>query len=216
VLVCERARGLTEAPSVLARLMATVQRAGVSAAHRNGDAGLAAALGAASQVVIERQASPESVANAPSMLVVINEPERFGALRDFDEDLGDAEPSLGAILRVLLTDGPSVGVHLMIASASLDLLRTVLPDQTMQRTMRHRVVQRVSEDDSFVLVRSPHAARQAARGGVLASAVHFDAHHRTLTSFDPYLVDADNASSLSPTDLVELGSRLSFRRVTTA
>jgi DNA segregation ATPase FtsK/SpoIIIE, S-DNA-T family len=215
VVVCERVSGLSQAPTMIARLLATVHAAGVKVTQRIGDNGLRAALDNVAAEIEGRLADPDATRRAASLLLIIDEPERSPGLRQVVDDAGETESPLGATLRSVITTGPAVGVHVVVTTASLDLLRTVLPDSFVQRHLRHRIVQHVSDDDSFVLVRSSAAARQSMRSGQLESAVHFDAHRRTLTPFDCYVAGGGADQSLSPDDLGELANRLGARHAAT-
>jgi len=141
--------------------------------------------------VDERRAAAAPAATPAALLVVLHEPERVGALRRIADQYGTTDSELGAALRLILANGPAVGVHILLSTGSLAALRSVLPDRSVQQDFRHRVVLQVPEEDSFVLVRSTAAAGLRAEGDQTETAVRFDAHRQTIVRFRPYSVGTD-------------------------
>ena len=125
--------------------------------------------------IAERRSRTEAEnEGAPSEILVICEPDRLAALH-----LADA-------IAYVLANGPAVGVHLIVAAASLSQLRSVLPDQLLVAQVRHRVVTRLPDEDSFTVVRSPEATTLLDAPGRAPGGLLFDAHRQLSTRLVPH------------------------------
>ena len=123
--------------------------------------------------------SEAALADEPSILLVLAQPDRVVALQRVTDAFGRTESELG---RSLASDpGPRfiLGIHVIITATSLGVLRSVLTDKVIQTEIRHRVVLQMPEDDSFVLVRSALAARLQSDGPRPLAALAFDGHQQS-------------------------------------
>lgn len=149
-----------------------------------------AAIGA--EIGRRRSLAEPELDRQPTVLLVLSEPERIAALTRVPTPQGVADAPLGLELRYALMQGPAVGVHTVVVSESLGGLRTVLADAVVHQEFRHRLVTRVSDDDSFALVRSSLASTLGTGTGA-AGGVLFDAHTQATTVFRPYAATAETA-----------------------
>jgi S-DNA-T family DNA segregation ATPase FtsK/SpoIIIE len=100
----------------------------------------------------------------PPVFVVIAELERFRDLRQ-DESFGfslDSSETVsgGASLQKLLSDGPPIGIHVVITCNSSETLTRWLP-RTSQHDLELRIVGRISANDSAQLIDTPEASSLA-------------------------------------------------------
>jgi DNA segregation ATPase FtsK/SpoIIIE, S-DNA-T family len=144
--------------------------------------------------------SEDEQSEAPTLMVVLNEPDRVAALQRTTDDYGSLESDLGRTLRALLSRGSAVGIHVIVSVASLGLLRGVLSDKAMQDDIRHRVVMQMPEDDSFVLVRSSAASKLQVEGDRPLAALAFDTHRQEAVRFKPYSIAATNTAFADTTE----------------
>ena len=149
--------------------------------------------------------SEAALADEPSILLVLAQPDRVVALQRVPDAFGRTESELGARLRQILALGSSLGIHVIITATSLGVLRSVLTDKVIQTEIRHRVVLQMPEDDSFVLVRSALAARLQSDGPRPIAALAFDSHQQSAVRFKPYcLASGDDTGIRSAgADLVD-------------
>jgi DNA segregation ATPase FtsK/SpoIIIE, S-DNA-T family len=150
------------------------------------------------------------VREEPTILLVLNEPDRVTSLQRTPDDIGRSESLVGAQLGHVLALGPSLGIHVLLAASSVGLLRSVLADRVVQAEFRHRVVLQMPEDDSFGLVRSAAAARLQAEGPRPIAALVYDHQQQRATRFKPYCLWSE-ADGTSPSN----GDSTLLRQVTT-
>jgi DNA segregation ATPase FtsK/SpoIIIE, S-DNA-T family len=149
--------------------------------------------------------SEAALADEPSIVLVLAQPDRVVALQRVPDAFGRTESELGSRLRQVLALGSSLGIHVIMAATSLGVLRSVLTDKVIQTEIRHRVVLQMPEDDSFVLVRSAQAARLQSDGPRPIAALAFDSHQQSAVRFKPYCLDSGDDTGTRPdgTDLVD-------------
>lgn len=149
-----------------------------------------------------------------TMLVVLNEPDRVSALQRVPDEFGMVDSPLSLGLRRLLTQGPTLGIHVIFSSVALPLLHAVVAERAVQQLIRARVALRMNDDDSYAFVRSADAAELVADGGATAvsRAVAFDSLRAVSTLFAPYR--ADSLFDEFDTILTALRARVSDRSVT--
>ena len=140
--------------------------------------------------------SEAALADEPSILLVLAQPDRVVALQRVPDAFGRTESELGACLRQVLALGSSLGIHVIMAATSLGVLRSVLTDKVMQTEIRHRVVMQMPEDDSFVLVRSALAARLQSDGPRPIAALAFDSHQQCAVRFKPYCLTSGDDTGI--------------------
>ena len=111
-------------------------------------------------------------------------------------------------LRQLLVDGPTLGIHVVLAVPSLGVLRSVVADRVIQSEVRHRLVLQMSEDDSFALVRSALASKLQADGDRPVAALAFDSHSQSTVRFKPYSLSLDDEEIGNPSGRLDLMSQV--------
>ncbi len=125
---------------------------------------------AVGQEIGRRRALGEAeIERQSTVLLVVSEPERIGALSRVPTMHGSTDSELGLDLRYVLVQGPTVGVHVVLSTSSLAAARTVLSEHAVHQEFRHRLVTHVAEEDSYVLVRSARASNLAS-GPITGSA----------------------------------------------
>jgi DNA segregation ATPase FtsK/SpoIIIE, S-DNA-T family len=141
---------------------------------------------------IRRRAALSELAllDEPSILLVLNQPDRVAALQRVTDDYGRTDSELGSVLRQILAVGSTLGIHVVLAATSLGVLRSVVADQVVQNDIRHRIVLQMPEDDSFLLVRSSQASRLQLDGDRPIAALAFDSHKQLAVRFKPYCLGA--------------------------
>jgi len=172
---------------------------------RSGDESAEFIQAVAAEVARRRTVSEDEVAQTPSSFLVLVEPERISALGRTPTELGTTDSELGLQLRYVLMQGPAVGVHTMLVSSSLPALTTVVAETVIHQELRHRLVTRLAEEDSFALVRSSRAAGLAAGDGQATTAVLFDSHTQAATTFKPYSTAGTESNRAGPL-VAQLGS----------
>lgn len=125
----------------------------------------------------------------PTMLVVINEPDRVTDLLRLPDDYGYVDSEIGKILRGVAASGPTLGIHLVLGFATLRAAKSVIAERTIQEDFIHRVAMQMSEDDSFVFVRSAEASKLQIDSRPVV-ALQFDSAREAGTKFKPYSLDA--------------------------
>ena len=149
--------------------------------------------------------SEAALADEPSIVLVLAQPDRVVALQRVPDAFGRTESELGTCLRQVLVRGSSLGIHVIMAATSLGVLRSVLTDKVIQTEIRHRVVLQMPEDDSFVLVRSAQASRLQSDGPRPIAALTFDSHQQSAVRFKPYCLASGDDTGIrqAGTDLVD-------------
>ncbi len=133
-----------------------------------------------------RELPDEELERAPTVLLVVLEPERVPILGRVPTTNGVTDSPAGLELRYVLMQGPAVGVHVVLAASSMSTLRTVIADSVVHQEFRHRIVTRVAEEDSFALVRSSRGSTLVGGNGRASAALLFDSHTQASTTFTPY------------------------------
>lgn len=190
LLICDRSATGTTWAGVLPTLAEQLAAAGFLARCDGlGDDPTAVIEGIAATIADRRTRGDSE--RQPTVLLVLNELDRFTELQRIPDEFGSVESPLGTELRQVLAHGPMVGVHVVLGVSTLSALRTVLSDRTVQHDLRHRVALEMAEDDSFVLVRSARAASLADDTVGPVPALLFDAHRQSSLRFTPYTSEPD-------------------------
>lgn len=189
VLVANAGGDDGESVHVLDQMTRSLEILGIEARSAHTAAGAATAIERLASIVDDRRTlGPERLGAAPTVLMYLHDPERVPALLRVADEYGSVDSPLGQQLRMVLANGPTLGVHLIVSTSSLGALRSVLPDRSVQQEFRHRIVLPVPEEDSFVLVRSTAAATLHHEGELPELAFCFDGHTQTGIRFQPYTV----------------------------
>ena len=124
----------------------------------------------------------------PPLLVVLSEPDRSESMRRIPDDYGFEDSPAGRDLQLLLDRGPAVGVHVIASFTTVGMAVSVVGPKRLQSAFRHKVAMQMSEDDSFVMVRSPKATRLQPDGPRPVAALLFDAQSDQALKFKPYTI----------------------------
>ena len=122
------------------------------------------------------------------LLVVLSEPDRSESLRRVPDDYGFEDSPAGRELQLLLDRGPAVGVHVLASFTTVGTAVSVVGPKRLQAAFRHKVAMQMSEDDSFVMVRSPKATKLQPDGPRPVAALLFDAQSDQALKFKPYTI----------------------------
>jgi S-DNA-T family DNA segregation ATPase FtsK/SpoIIIE len=151
------------------------------------DEGAARVITEANEELARRRSQPDGRVDAEATwLVVVSDPDRVGALARLTDDYGYVDAPLGQRLGDLLESGGEVGIHVLMAFSTVGAARVVMADRRLRGGVRHRVALQMSDDDSFVMVGSPAAARLQTDGPRPVAAVHFDRQGDRRRLFKPY------------------------------
>ncbi len=164
----------------------------------------------ATEVARRRALSDSEVHRQPTSFLVLVDPERISSLNRVPTAHGTTDSEVGLQLRYVLMQGPAVGVHGIITSSALAVLSTVLSEPVIHHELRHRLVTRLAEEDSFALVRSSRATGLTGGQDQSASALLFDSHSQSALAFKPYSVAGSETGRSGPlsAQLTDLFDRL--------
>lgn len=173
---------------------------------------------AATEVERRRGLDEAERQSQPSLLIVLNEPDRLGGLQRVADEFGYVDSELGLGLRSVIAQGPAVGVHLVIGCSSLGVASSVVGEKVIQNEIRHRVGMQMSEDDAFVVVRSNQASKLQQEGERPIAALVFDNQRQQAVKFKPFSIElpldaGTEGVSATPFDqqVAEVTDRLAVR-----
>lgn len=164
----------------------------------------------ATEVARRRALSDTELHRQPTSFLVLVDPERIAALNRVPTAHGTTDSEIGLQLRYVLMQGPAVGVHAIVTSSALAALSTVLSEPVIHHELRHRLVTRMAEEDSFALVRSSRATALTNGGELASGALLFDSHVQSALAFKPYSVAGSETGQAGPmsAQLTQLFDRL--------
>ncbi|MGI8751603.1 MAG: FtsK/SpoIIIE domain-containing protein [Acidimicrobiales bacterium] len=155
------------------------------------DIGAARLINRAAEELARRRSDPEGRAGTEkTWMVVVSEPDRVSALARQPDAYGFVDTPLGEQLGRLLDEGAEVGIHVLAAFASVGAARVVMADRRLRGGFRHRVAMQMPDDDSYIMVNSPAAARLQPDGPRPVAAVLFDRQADRGLVFKPYSLTA--------------------------
>jgi len=171
------APGTPEA-AAMERIAASIPGATIAGNHN-----LAEVMEGVSEELKARGASPETSARPPFFLF-IDGLQRFKKLRNEDEfDFSgglDGTPSPGAQLGAIITEGSSLGIHLIVTLDTLNNANRFLSRKALSE-FGMRVVFQMGANDSASLIDSPQAS-----GLGLYRALFYNEQEGSLETFRPY------------------------------
>lgn len=189
VLINDRSVQRTGWADVLERTGAVLAKLGYGVTFTRSDGEAAAVLETAlAEVERRRSLVEDDRIDEPTMLVVLNEPDRVAALQRVPDDWSMTDSELGIQLKSLVTQGPSVGVHVVVAATSLGVAKSVLAERSIQHDFVTHVAMQMSEDDSFVFVRSSAASKLQLDGDRPVAALLFNNRRQESIKFKPYSI----------------------------
>jgi DNA segregation ATPase FtsK/SpoIIIE, S-DNA-T family len=164
---------------------------------------------------IERRRSldDEERIQEPSIFVVMTDLDTVDAMRRRPGQFGMTESALGEHLRRLYMESAVYGIHFILSLAGLNALSNIIDTRRDLVHFRHRVVLQMSEDESFVLVRSRKAAQLQPEPRPI-TALYFDMENEQRAArFKPYSTEPGQDATNGPLEqqLREIGTRLSVR-----
>ncbi|KDM89864.1 FtsK/SpoIIIE domain-containing protein [Photobacterium galatheae] len=128
----------------------------------------------------------EQMLAQPTIYIVVNEAQRATELQQQSGRYGVKEHGdLGAIISVLLEQGAEYGIHIVM---SFDNVRAVTKvfDRRDIDLFKHKIVLQMSEDDSFSVIKSRHAALLQQTTRVPVYALYANASQNYPVKFKPY------------------------------
>lgn len=134
--------------------------------------------------------SDNALLSLPSLFVVMTDIDRLTEIIRVDDGYGATDSELGKELRRLYTEGPAVGIHVILSFSSFGAMKTVLDERRGLNRFRHRIAMQMSDDESFSFVRSREAARLQKDGPVPVSALYLDDASNRSVRFKPYTTEA--------------------------
>jgi len=151
--------------------------------HRGNDAALAALSGVAEFVEQRARSATPPVDNR---IVLLLEPERLPSLLRSRDPLSSDQSVALKYLRATLSGGSLVGVHVVLASASMQQLAGILDERRDLPNFIHRASLQVTDDDSFLLFRNRRAASLQDPEDPVSMALYADMETNASFSFRPY------------------------------
>ncbi len=122
----------------------------------------------------------------PSLFVVLLEPERFESLARQPDPYGTPiESPAGARLRRLFTEGPALGIHVILSTGSGRALCALIDLRKGVSHFDHRLLLQMPEDESGDLTGKRVAATLQADGDLPICALIFNADTGSLVRFKP-------------------------------
>jgi S-DNA-T family DNA segregation ATPase FtsK/SpoIIIE len=189
ILISDRSIPGTEWSSALAQFADAARATGFDVGNTTDEAGTASSIEAAVTEIERRLELPElERLQQPTLLVTLAEPNRTPALVRVADDYGYADAPLTRRLQHVLDHGPAVGVHVIAGFTSVGTAVGIISDKRLQAAFRHKVAMQMSEDDSFVMVRSPKASKLQPDGPRPVAALLFDAQSDRALKFKPYTI----------------------------
>lgn len=128
----------------------------------------------------------EQMLAQPSIYIVVNEAQRATELQKQSGRYGVKEyGDLGAIVAELLEQGSEYGIHIVM---SFDNVRAVTKvfDRGDIDLFKHKIALQMSEDDSFAVIKSRHAALLQQASKVPVYALYANASQNYPVKFKPY------------------------------
>ncbi|WP_163392557.1 FtsK/SpoIIIE domain-containing protein [Enterovibrio norvegicus] len=128
----------------------------------------------------------EQMLAQPTIYIVVNEAQRATELQQQAGRYGVKEHGeLGAVISELLEQGAEYGIHIVM---SFDNVRAVTKvfDRRDIDLFKHKVVLQMSEDDSFCVIKSRHAALLQQTTRVPVYALYANASQNYPVKFKPY------------------------------
>lgn len=177
-------RSLLTSDDLLARTVEAASRAGYAASYGNDDRAFERLLDDAANE-IEHRSRAEAV-HEPVRLLLLNEPNRVAGLLLQPGRWGDEASEQGKVLDRVLETGPPVGVHTVVAFASVGGLASLMDLRRANVLLQHRIVMQMSDKDSFAIVHTNAAARLQADGPRPIAALLFDQQEDRGTRFRPW------------------------------
>lgn len=136
-----------------------------------------------------QQLAEEQLLQYPSIFVVMTELDRVDRLRRIPDAYGLTASPAGEKLRILLSQGPAVGIHLLLSFSGVRSMINVIDERSVLPHFRHRVALQMSEDESYTFVRSRKAAQLQLEGPTPISALYLNLEHEKATRFKPYTTE---------------------------
>jgi ABC-type multidrug transport system fused ATPase/permease subunit len=136
--------------------------------------------------------------SAPSIYILIHGLHRFKKLRhedDFSFSSGDGAASPGAQLTDIITEGSTVGMHLIVTIDTFNNVNRSMNRKALSE-FEMRVVFQMSANDSASLIDSPKASALG-----LHRAIFYNEHDGTLETFRPYAQPDEGWLSAATTKL---------------
>lgn len=196
MLVADRSIPETAWSHTLPAVAELARGAGFEVRFERDEEGVEAIVRSALEEVERRRGLGESERLAePTTLVILAEPDRSESIRRIADDYGHQDSDAGLALQRLLDQGPAVGVHLISGWTTVGAAASVVGEKRLQAAFRHRVAMQMSEDDSFVMVRSPKATKLQPDGPRPVAALQFDGQNDRAVKFKPYTISLQERTS---------------------
>ena len=161
-----------------------------------------------------RKSMPEeSILSQPSIYIVINEAQRAPELQKQSGRYGVKEHGdVGEIITELLEDGSEYGIHLIF---SFDNVRSINKafDRSDIDLFKHKIALQMSEDDSFALIKTRHAALLQHSVKIPVYALYANQSQSQPVKFKPYCFNGNEEQSVELTAIANYIDQWSSERV---
>lgn len=146
----------------------------------------------------------------PTMIVMMAEPDRISTFQRTVGPYGPADSSDSALIKRLLHEGSMLGIHLVMSFAGVRSLQSVLDEKQGLSQFRHRVALQMSDDESYLFVRSRKAAQLQLDGHLPICSLYMDMESDQAVRFKPYSI-ANGSGETMATQIAAIGSTLAQR-----
>jgi S-DNA-T family DNA segregation ATPase FtsK/SpoIIIE len=199
IVISDRSIPGTEWSAALASFSEHATHTGYDVRYSCDEAGTADSIEGAAVEIERRQALPElERLGEPAYFVALAEPNRTPSLVRVADDYGYEDAPLTRRLQHVLDHGPAVGVHVLAGFTSVGTAASIISDKRLQVAFRHKIAMQMSEDDSFVMVRSPKASKLQPDGPRPVAALLFDAQSDRALKFKPYTMTVQGSDHDDP------------------
>jgi S-DNA-T family DNA segregation ATPase FtsK/SpoIIIE len=138
-----------------------------------------------------RKSAADEGREAPSILAVINEPNRSSSLRRSSSRFSKESNQLLEKLLFLLTDGPQHGIHIIALAGGVKLLGHTFDERRDFEFFNHRFALQMSEDDSFAFVGNRRASQLQKDAPVPVVALYSNNEAGTAIRFKPFSIESE-------------------------
>ena len=131
------------------------------------------------------------VVRLPSRVVLMTDLDRVEQMRCQKDDYAPVLSSAGERLTRLLEEGPSLGIHLIVAFSGFKAMNNVLGGRKGIDLFRHRIALQMSEAESLEFTGSTGASRLQTDGPTPVCAFMVDVESEREVRFKPYSTEGE-------------------------
>lgn len=140
-------------------------------------------------VLKRREMDEQDIIKEPNVYVFLTDLDSVELMCRKTDSYGGASYSpAGDMLKGIFSNGPMVGVHVILSFASVRAMGRVIDDRRIE-SFQHRIAFQMSEDESHALVRSRRASQLQIDGPSPVCALYVDVEADMVVKFKPYSIE---------------------------